>query len=112
MYGFTKSRNTRNQECFTNPYFMKGKKFMLAQVVKKNNKHIEKPARYIRPRLESQAIREDDSVRDIIDDNVSEAQMMKPYDILSMGGATNPNMSMVPARQNDVSEKCITLTAA
>jgi hypothetical protein len=35
MYNFTKTRNTRNQECFNHDYFLKGKKFELIHIKKK-----------------------------------------------------------------------------
>jgi len=42
MYNFVKTRNTRNQECFTHPQFVKGKKFKLAEIHKKNKKTFNK----------------------------------------------------------------------
>jgi heat shock transcription factor 1 len=38
MYNFTKSRNTKNQECFRHDCFVKGKKHLLAQIAKKKKK--------------------------------------------------------------------------
>jgi len=35
MYNFVKTRNTRNQECFMHPHFIRGKKNQLAQINKK-----------------------------------------------------------------------------
>ena len=35
MYNFTKTRNTKNQECFKHDYFVKGKKHLLSKIVKK-----------------------------------------------------------------------------
>ena len=38
MYNFTKTRNTKNQECFKHEYFAKGKKHLLSKIVKKKKK--------------------------------------------------------------------------
>lgn len=35
MYNFTKTRNTKNQECFKHDYFVKGKRHLLAKISKK-----------------------------------------------------------------------------
>ena len=49
-------------------------------------------------------MREEDSIRNMIDDNASDAQMMKNYDILSLTGVpANANLSMVPIKPTDVS---------
>lgn len=108
MYNFVKTRNTRNQECFMHPSFLRNKKYALAEVTKKMNKKKELDMRRIKAkfggRIESASdLREDESIQNLLDDNVSDANAMRPYDILSIASAgdNKPNLSMVPAARRD-----------
>jgi len=79
MYNFVKSRNTRNQECFTHPAFVKNKKFKLKDIQKK----------FKQPSVEKQ--RQDESY------NGEDSRM--GYEILSLPGGNNQNLSIMPAKR-------------
>jgi hypothetical protein len=48
-------------------------------------------------------LREDESIQHLLDDNPSDANAMRPYDILSLAsaGGGQTTMSMVPAARRD-----------